>query len=599
MTFETITHKADLCVVGGGVSGICAAIAAARKGLSVALMHDRPMLGGNTSSEIRMWICGVQGGNLRETGILEELALENLRINPRKTFPMWDAVLFGAVKAEKNIKLFLNCSCLDGVCEDNRIKSITGWQLTTQLFHKIEADYFADCSGDSVLAPISGAKFRYGREARGEFEESMGLEEADQRTMGASTLLQARETNRPSGFTPPSWAKRFDEKSINNRIPNLDNYYENFWYIELGGDKTIEDTESVRDELLQTAYGVWDYVKNNVPGNDNFELDWVGYLPGKRESRRCVGDYILTQNDLENGLSDTEDIVAYGGWPIDDHPPEGFYASSPPNRSAKTAMPYGIPYRCLYSVNVDNLFFAGRNISASHIALSSTRVMGTCATMGQAIGVAASLAVRHGLTPREVGKEKIAELRNTLMKDDCYIPFARMEIGDITAGATLRGSALEDIENLRNGLDRDTDSENGWVCEKDGWFEYKFASPTQIENLRLVFDSSLNRGFVKEQPPSHLSLEQWKQLSRVEYRHSTKANSLLSEHEVSLPGSLVKSFTVTAELEDGLEVTLYRTDNNARRLVNVEIGTKVKSLRITLHETHGFYPIYVFSATLD
>ena len=171
MAFQTIEHDVDLCVVGGGLAGMCAAIAAARGGSEVALVHDRPVLGGNASSEIRMWICGAQGDNDRETGIIEEIELASLYRNPDKLYPAWDAILYEKVRCEPNITLLLNCSVFDAATDGDRIASVTGWQGTAQRMHKIRAALFADCSGDSVLAPLTGAQYRVGREAAAEFGE--------------------------------------------------------------------------------------------------------------------------------------------------------------------------------------------------------------------------------------------------------------------------------------------------------------------------------------------------------------------------------------------------------------------------------------------
>ncbi|MBQ2277563.1 MAG: FAD-dependent oxidoreductase, partial [Clostridia bacterium] len=157
---ETILHTCDLCVVGGGLAGMCAAIAAARGGSKVVIMQDRPMFGGNASSEIRMWVCGSDGENNRETGIIEEIQLESLYRNPDKIYGIWDGLLYGKIREEENITYLLNCSCCDAVTENGVIQSITGWQTTTQKWHRVEAKYFADCSGDSILAPLTGAEYR-------------------------------------------------------------------------------------------------------------------------------------------------------------------------------------------------------------------------------------------------------------------------------------------------------------------------------------------------------------------------------------------------------------------------------------------------------
>ncbi len=597
--FRNIVHNADFCVIGGGMAGLCAAVAAARKGLKVVLMHERPMLGGNASSEIRMWICGAGGENNRETGILEEIALENLRINPGKQYPLWDAVLFGIVKAEKNITLLLNCSCMDGKCCDGRILSVTGWQMTTQEFHTVEAELFADCSGDSVLAPISGAEFRYGREAAGEFGESLGVDRADEKTMGASCLLQARETERACRYIPPAFAEKFDVMPAESRNPDPKSYFENYWYIELGGDRKIEDTEEIRDKLLKITYGLWDFVKNKKKGYENFTLDWVGYLPGKRESRRYVGDVIITQKDLEGNGNVYPDTVAYGGWPMDDHPPEGFYSKKPACRQIKTAAPYGIPYRALYSKNVKNLLFAGRNISASHVALSSTRVMATCAVMGQAVGTAAWVAVKDGLTPRGIYENRMHELIQTLMYDDCYIPFARMDVGALTAGASLTGSPAADIENLRNGFDRPVDGkDNGWYCGKGGYFEYTFDKPEYVEEIRLVFDSDLNRGMEIERVKTEEDEYDRDVMASPEFLRPTKSNTLLSEKEVFLPGTLVSGFTVECFGDSGEHVCRKLVEGNSKRLSVLKLQVKAKKIRVTIDKTYGFYPTHIFSATV-
>ena len=326
---KTIVHKADICVVGGGIGGMFTAISAARRGAKVALMQDRPVLGGNASSEIRMWIsgAGTRVRDLQETGIMEELLLENMHRNPTRNFSAWDALLYEMVRFEENIDLMLNCACCDAVCEEGRVISVRGFQLTTYLWHAVEADIFVDASGDSILAPLTGAEYRVGREAKSEYGEEFGLEEADRHTMGMSLLLQCRETDHPISYTPPKWAYDFpDDDAMHNKPHNLKAINTNFYWIELGGmQNSIDDTEEIRDELLKIAFGVWDHMKNHGDhGAENWDLEWVGFLPGKRESRRYVGDVVLTQHDVEN-CTPFPDTVAYGGWQIDNHLPGGFH----------------------------------------------------------------------------------------------------------------------------------------------------------------------------------------------------------------------------------------------------------------------------------
>jgi len=561
-------------VVGGGMAGLCAAIAAARHGAKVVLMQERPVLGGNASSEIRMWICGARGKNNRETGILEEIILENYYRNPQKNYHIWDSVLYEKVRFEKNITLLLNCTCTSLEMDGNRIKSVKGWQMTTQTWHTVEAKIFADCSGDSILAPLSGAEFRVGREARDEFNESIGPVEADKKTMGMSCLIQAREMPYPQPFIPPAWAYDYPtEDDIPHEFRSHDVRETNFWWIELGGDQdSIHDTEEIRDELLKIAFGIWDHIKNHGDhGAENWALEWIGFLPGKRESRRYVGDHILTQNDVRaEGRFD--DIVAYGGWPMDDHHPAGFRYPGPPTIYHHAPSPYGIPYRCLYSRNIENLMFAGRNISATHAALSSTRVMGTCAIMGQAVGTAAAIAIRDGLTPRGVYQQRIGELQQALMEDDCYLPWHKRNISELTKRAKLTASE-GDPEPLRNGIDRPVgDEDNGWIGNIGAWVQYEFDRPERIRELRFVFDSDLNRP-----------------------EHNMPCNYPLNDTSFCVPATLVKKFSIQIQSESGDWCTIKRVENNYQRLVRLNIDVTAKAIRFIPEATWGADKAHVFA----
>ena len=560
---NTIHLTCDLCVVGGGLSGMAAAISAAREGLDVVLMHERPMLGGNASSEIRMWICGAHGKDNRETGILEEIALENMYRNPTKSFAIWDTVLYDFVRREKNIRLLLNCACMDAKWEegafphgrDRRIVSVTGYQMTTQRFYEVEAKYFSDCSGDSILAPLTGAEFRLGREAASEFGELSSTEVADSKTMGMSCLIQGRETTHPVSYTPPEWAAKLNDKHFEHRMPNLDSPSENFWYLELGGDRdSIGDTEELRDELVPLAAGTWDYVKNS--GNfkaENWDLDFLGFLPGKRESRRMVGQYILTQTDISAGTV-FEDEVAFGGWPLDDHFPGGFYHRGHPNTNYLTPAPYSLPYRSLYSKNVDNLFFAGRNISATHMAMSSTRVMATCALLGEAVGKAASIAVREGLTPHDVYLSKLDTLQQKLLSADCFLPSKTRSVSEICRKAELTGAS----DAIRTGQDRahriygTTDADYCHLAAGSA-VEYRF-DPVKVSAIHLVFSSDLNRETLDG--------------PNVERTHTTRANTMLTSPQLRMPASLCKEFKLLGK-QNGETVELLHVTNNRKRCYHI------------------------------
>lgn len=571
---KTIVHQADLCVVGGGLSGMTAAISAARQGSKVVLIHDRPVLGGNASSEIRMWICGAHGENNKETGLLEEIQLENCYRNPTQNYSIWDSILYEKVRFQDNITLLLNCSCNDIIMDKQRIKAVKAWQLTTETWHIIEASLFADCSGDSILAPLSGAEFRMGREAGSEFNESIQPEVGDKKTMGMSCLIQARETTEYQPFIPPTWANKYPtEDALPYRDHNIHDRLTNFWWLELGGEQdSIQDTEEIRDELLKVAFGVWDHIKNHGNhGADNWVLDWVGFLPGKRESRRYVGDYVLTQNDVEaEGRFD--DLVAYGGWTMDDHHPGGFSYSGEPTTFHPAPSPFGIPYRCLYSKNIENLFFAGRNISVTHAAMSATRVMATCALLGQAVGTAAAIAIKNNLTPRGVYREKIEELKNQLMEDDCYLPWNRRSIPKLTQTANLSAS-FGNPELLRDGYDRIIGNQNHcWEGYIGDWIEYSFEEPEQIHQVRFIFDSNLNRS----------------QLNML-------CAYPLNSEPFEVPSTLLRTFRLEALNQSNVWETIAYVENNYQRLVKLNLSIYTKKIRLIPMKTWGSEIVRIFS----
>ena len=580
--FKEVRHHVDLCVVGGGLAGMFAAISAARNGISVAIMHDRPVFGGNASSEIRMWVGGAQGKNNKETGLLEEISLENLYRNPYKIYSIWDSILYEKVKMESNITMLMNCSCNDAEMNGSRIRSIKGWQLTTQTWHIVEAKHFADCSGDSVLAPLTGAEFRWGREARSEFDEDIAPETEDKMTMGLSCLIQARQTADKRSFIPPAWANKYTKEDLPYRIPDLNKPSENFWYMELGGTQdTIHDAEEIRDELLKVAFGIWDYIKNSGDCDaENWELDWVGFLPGKRENRRYVGDYIMTQNDVRSeGRFD--DLVAYGGWSMDDHHPEGIRYRGKPTTFHPAPSPYGIAYRCLYSKNIENLFFAGRNISTTHSAMSSTRVMATCALMGQAIGTAASIAAREDLTPRQIYEQKINDLKQNLMEDDCYLPWNIRQIPEVSKNAKLSTSE-GDGEALRNGIDRPiNEDDNGWYASIGCWAMYEFDDLIEISKIRIVFDSDLERNTISLRYTTH--------------KTQMQCNIFSDMDPGTVPLTMVKKFVVEALDENGKWTVIKSESNNYQRLVTIKSDMNARAVKLTVLETWGAEKVHVFS----
>ncbi|MBE6554583.1 MAG: FAD-dependent oxidoreductase, partial [Ruminococcaceae bacterium] len=327
--------ETQLCVIGGGLSGSFAALAAARRGTKVLLIQDRPMLGGNASSEIRMWVRGAKGVYDRESGLISELEERNIHGNPTLVHSLFDATLYGMLAENPNVTLLLNTSCVDAEVEGDRIVRVRAWQSTTYTWFTVRAEIFADCSGDSILAPLCGAEYRHGREGQDEYGETLAPANADTHTMGMSIILAARETDHPVTFIPPAFAAKFptdasfsgDEgENVHAQLRDhiIGTSKANLWWVELGGNcDSIHDADRLRDRLLANIYGVWDHIKNyGDHGMENWDLEWVGFLPGKRESRRYIGDVVVTEHDVKSG-GHFADEVAFGGWPMDDHNPYG------------------------------------------------------------------------------------------------------------------------------------------------------------------------------------------------------------------------------------------------------------------------------------
>lgn len=598
MTKENLRSEelyCDLCVIGGGLSGSFAALSAARHGAKVVLMQDRPMLGGNASSEIRMWVRGAKGPFDRESGLINELEERNIHGNPTLVHSLFDATLFGMLRENENITLLLNTSCLDAKAEDGVIRQVTGWQLTTYTYFTVRAKLFMDCSGDSILAPLVGAAYRHGRESGQEYGETLAPAEADTHTMGMSIILAARETDHPVKYTPPAFAHHYPDDSCFDGDPKenihalardhkIGTSGANLWWVELGGQgNSIYDAEQVRNELLASIYGVWDHLKNQGDhGMENWDLDWVGFLPGKRESRRYVGLYTMTEQDVVSG-GHFHDEIAYGGWPLDDHNPYGMLRNEGSN-VASISIPvkeaYGIPLRCLCARDVKNLMFAGRNISVTHTALSSTRVMGTCAVIGQAAGTAAAVALRHSISPKEAALEHYQEVQKILLDDGAFLPHIRREASEMTKSAALNLSK-EDRLRLLNGWERprNAEEENGiWQSVGDS-LTFTLEKPQQIGALRLQFDPDFGRMSISD--------------NRKMRVFAMKLHTGLDFKPVRVANTIVKDFVVYA---DGVEVA--RMENNYRSLVTVPLNIKVRKIRVQWLATNGAEKVHLFSADL-
>jgi len=602
----------DTIVVGGGLSGVCAAIASARHGAKTAIIQNRAMFGGNASSEIRMHIvgasCHMEKMNLNEAGILLEILLANKARNTNHNYSVWDTVIWEKVRYQDNLDMYLNTNMDNAIKKGNEIKNIICHQSTTEIEYEMTAKIFIDATGHGTLGVLAGAEFRIGSEGKSEFKEPNAPDEANGVTMGNTLLFRSVDKGKPIKFIKPFWAYTFSEDDLKHRphvdnmefqidggafsksrqgievaLPHFSTADSGYWWIELGGqyDDIIKSGEEIRDELLKCVYGVWDHLKNcGDHGVANYDLDWVGIVPGYRESRRLVGDYILTENDIrDNRIFD--DAVAYGGWPMDEHTKNGIMDFDKlPARILNFEGSYTIPYRCYYSKDITNLMMAGRNISTSKMSFGSTRVMGTCAIGGQACGTAAAMAIKYKCTPKDIN-QRISELQQTLLRDDCFIPgFKNEDANDVALKAIVSASSYVngcEPKNIVNGISRSVESDtNVWESspmDKNGEsISLKWEEERKVSEVRIVFDSNLSREIM----PS---------ITKTVYGSQVE----------ELPIELVCDYNV--EFICGDDVVLCKEyKNNTQRLniLPIQNGITCDKVTITILSTHGYPAARIF-----
>lgn len=605
----------DVVVIGGGMSGICAALAAARHGARTALVHDRHVLGGNASSEIRMHICGASENlakpDLEESGILHEIMLDNKSRNDYYNFSIWDMVLFSTVKRQKNLTVYLSTameSCEMG--EGSTIRSIDAYQLTTETHWKISGKVFIDCTGNATLGYYAEAEFRTGSEGRDEFGEPDAPGQPNKERMGNTLLFKAVDRGHPVAFKKPDFARTFTEEELKYRTHSavhgaqikgeVDKAYVRmtsfstssvdygYWWIELPGetDDIIDEYEQIRDELVSCIYGIWDHLKNGGDhGAENYDLEWVGMLPGSREGRRLIGDYILNENDILSNRQ-FEDAVAYGGWPMDIHTAKGLYDFDElPSRVISFDGAYTIPYRSYYSKNISNLMMAGRDISASKMAMGSTRVMGTCAVGGQAVGTAAALCIKYDCDPRGA-QEHMRELQQMLLKDDAYIPgIWNEDPKDLARRAKVTATSAREgcpPENVINGISRDEDGHrNLWISGKgrtEGeMLTLHLADRQPVSEVHLTFDSNFHY-------PIKITLSRKRQ----------------AQQRIGVPPELIRDYTVTLWQGDKKAAKQKVTENVQRKNIVTFPTTECDRVTVMVHKTNGsneahIYEIRVYS----
>jgi hypothetical protein len=427
---ETIT--AGLVIAGGGLAGICAAVTAARSGVKVILVQDRPVLGGNSSSEVRLWILGAtshMGNNnrwAREGGVIDEILVENTYKNPEGNPLILDMMLLDKVGKESNITLLLNTT-IHGLTKknDHEIDYVNAYCSQNSTAYQLTAPLYCDASGDGILGFLSGASFRMGAEKEQEFGEKFAPSKEYGELLGHSLYFYSKDTGRPVKFTPPEFALTDIETIPKFKSFNSKDYGCKLWWLEYGGRlDTVYDTEKIKWELWKVVYGAWNYIKNSgeFPDAENLTLEWVGMIPGKRESRRFMGDYMMKQQDIVEQRQHP-DAIAFGGWSIDLHPADGVFSEKPGCNQWHSKGIYQIPYRSLYSRDIKNLFLTGRIISASHVAFGSTRVMATGAYTAQAVALAAKICLEKGIFPTDVYTGgHIDLLQQRLLRSGQYIP---------------------------------------------------------------------------------------------------------------------------------------------------------------------------------
>ncbi len=496
---RVVDEQYDIVVCGGGLAGFSAAVAGARHGAKVCLVQDRPVFGGNSSSEIRVPPQGAASFHAyaRETGIISELLIEERALNHESPIfdngyinSVWDMVMYDMAVKTPGLTFRLNSTVTDVVLSDERtVEAVIARVGHAETEIRLSGTTFIDCTGDGIVAALAGCKWRYGTEGRDEFGEPHAPEKASDAVMGSSIHFKAKNIGHPVPFTAPDWAVRYDDPDFFWKRGRGVNPYSGFWWIELSKPwHTIHDNETLRHELTRHVLGVWDYIKNRDPilreEAQNYALDWIGQVPGKRESRRIIGEYLMTEHDpLQRTVFPDE--VAFGGWFIDLHEPGGLLAeyserSAVEEHKEQTYMaksyvgPFGIPLRILIAKDMNNLMMAGRNVSVTHAALGTVRVMGTTAVMGQAAGTAAAIAIRDGIHVREVPEKNIREVQQTLLRDGCFLPNAGNEdSNDLARKASVRASSEATLapvgpaprqDNSNSHADALTETRGQWIA---------------------------------------------------------------------------------------------------------------------------------------
>jgi hypothetical protein len=574
-------HSYDVVVVGGGLAGYCAAIAAARGGASTCLIQDRPVLGGNSSSEIRVTPHGAGRHHpyAAETGIVAEVllaeraachveAMENAWTNSQ-----WDLALYDLACRTPGLNLQLNSSCDDVILADGthghqldpddihvdesrgyrlrpainparRIAAVSVTVLGAETRLTVRGSQFIDCTGDGLVAHLAGCEWRLGSEAQNEFGEVHAPSVANALTMGNSIQFLCRDVGWPVPYRAPPWAKRYDHADFfwgsGGRMPH--NPRGGFWWLEIGVPyHVVHDNEDIRHELTAHTLGVWDWMKNRdawmKEACATYVLDWIGQVPGKRESRRIMGQHLCNENELHMHQHFADEI-AHGGWYLDLHTPGGLLAehSEPMSaqgygntieRSKGHVGPYGIPLRSLISKDIDNLGMAGRNISCTKAALGSIRVMSTCAMLGQAIGTAAARAHASGKDLANHDDNDVRHVQQRLLREGVFLPHGEHhDDDDLIRSARLSASSSRlnpGVLSDRLSSERCTPAEQP---QQEGLAQLLVVAADRLEQLELCLSCDW-----PSPRPAHLRLRRVASI----WDYAGDAGELLAETTIMVP----------------------------------------------------------------
>lgn len=452
MEFRNYDVNYDFIVAGGGFTGVCCAIMAAREGLKTALITNRGFIGGNSGAEVRCPVDGADGEqqynfSSRETGLIEEIRLKNMYVNRDGNPYRWDMVIMDFIMAEKNLTLYLN-TCIDRVeSENGRITEISGIQTTSEKRFTFRAPLFADNTGDGTVAALAGCSYHMGSEGRDSYGEKIAPEKANTDVLLGTLTYTAKDYGHPVEFTAPDNAFDMEKSGCLEAREIPKEMFERFvWFYETGyGLDQVSKAEENAEAHRELLYSIWDHIKKHPEyyGADNYDFEFISPFVGKRESRRIEGMYRLTEQDVYY-QKEFDDAAGYGGWAIDLHSPKGFFGKDPENWWVYLRGMYQIPLSCAIAKDVDNLFVIGRCFSVSHVALGSVRVNATLATVGQAAGIAAAVCHEKGKNLHEIGKEEIEELHRRQWKEDqTVIGYRNTDEKDLALNAKVNVSSVK------------------------------------------------------------------------------------------------------------------------------------------------------------